>query len=140
MKQKPARLGKWKGLQKSGYRLVNLGRPAFFLLPAQKIRQVQKDGHTIEHHLNKFLLQHFRAFTISLIPSAGFWKDDGSQVIYDAMYSYEVSFVGKRRIPILLRKLAEIERLIEEDCIYFGAGQYRCLVYPPKKNAKRKRP
>lgn len=125
-------LGKWKRFAKKDYRLVDLGRPAIFLLPARKL-QKKLGKSTVEKHLRHFLMKNFSAFTTSLIPAAGFWKADGSRIFYDKCQQYEVSFVGKERIPKLLKELARIAAVIDEECIYFKAGQYSCLVYPPPK-------
>ncbi len=129
---------KWaKLVDERSYRLVDLGRPANFLLPSHKLRTKAK-GSTIENDLHEFLVRHFGAFNTSTLPTAGFWRSDGKQVVYDECRQYEVSFLGKEKIPLLLKKLAKIAEAISEDCIYFKAGQYTCLVFPPSKNERSK--
>ena len=123
---------KWQSLSGSGYRLVDLGRPAVFLLPTKKLsRAIEKDLHW-------FIVAHFGAYTTSTIPSFGFWKNAERATISDECRIYEVSFLGKDRIPVLLKKLAKVAAQIEEECIYVKAGQYTALVYP--KRTKRRKP
>ncbi len=129
------RSSKWAGFAKNPhYRLVDLGRPAVFLIPEKKLR-IKSGSENLEKHLENFLSKEFRAYTSSIIPNFGVWISDREVVFKDRCRIYRVSFEGKNRIPTLLKKLAEIARIIDEECIYFEAGQYSCLVYPkgPKK-------
>lgn len=120
---------KWSGLEDESYLLENLGRPAIFLLPVRKL-QKELGGISVGQFLHQFLIAEFGSYTSSIIPSFGVWKDAQRAIIADECRQYEVSFVGKERIPVLAKKLAEIAKWIEEDCIYLKAGQYSCLVYP----------
>ena len=120
---------KWSGLEGEGYRIEDLGRPAVFLIPVRKLK-VGVLGRTTEEKLRRFLIGNFGAFTSSRVPSFGFWKDIEQATISDECAIYEVSFVGKDKISILLKELAQTARDIDEKCIYFKAGQYACLVYP----------
>lgn len=122
---------KWKLFKGKKYRLENLGRPAIFLLPIKKLH-VKLNALTIEEDLRSFLIKNFGAYSVSIIPSFGLWKNSEGAIISDECRQYEVSFVGKEKIPLLLGKLAEIVIALEEECIYFKAGQYSCLVYPIK--------
>jgi len=125
---------KWKSLTGKDYTLEDLGRPAIFLLPIRKLKQ--KVGNiTVEEDLHRFLIEHFGAYTSSTIPSFGFWKSIREATISDECREYEVSFVGKERIPTLLKKLAEIAKIIEEECIYVKAGQYSALIYPSQRSS-----
>lgn len=119
----------WAGLEGEGYRIENLGRPAVFLLPSHKLR-TEVDGMTVEERLHQFLTMHFGAFTTTTVPYFGFWRSSSQKLVYDECRQYEVSFVGKERIPELLTLLAWIAKVIEEDCLYVKAGQYSCLLYP----------
>lgn len=83
---------------------------------------------SVEDVLHEFLIKEFGGYTSTIIPYFGVWRDE-EETSYDECRRYEVSFVGQERIPILLAKLAEIAKIIEEECIYFQAGQYSCLVY-----------
>ena len=123
---------KWKQFRDSkNYHLVNLGRPAIFLLPSKKLNR-KFNGTTVKEYLRNFLINNFGAYTSSLISNFGVWKNGKKMIVYDECQEYEVSFVGKEKIPLLLKKITEICLAIEEDCIYFKAGQYACLLYPPK--------
>ncbi|MDP3962947.1 MAG: hypothetical protein Q8Q39_00425 [bacterium] len=125
---------KWSGLDGEEYTIEDLGRPAIFLLPSHKLRS-EISGKSIEEDLHQFLSENFGAFTTTAVPYFGFWRGSGTRVVYDESRLYEVSFAGKDRIPLLLDKLARVARVIGEECIYFKAGQYACLVYP--KQAKK---
>lgn len=124
---------KWRGLEGKSYKIEDLGRPAVFLLPLQKLKKMA-DGATTEENLHRFLTETFGAFTTTTIPYFGFWRGNGAELTYDECILYEVSFAGKEKVPLLLAKLAEIADAIGEKCIYFKAGQYACLVYPKPLN------
>ena len=122
-------VNKWAGLGGDSYKIVSLGRPAIFLLPSHKLR-TQMGDETVEQYLHRFLTENFGAFTTTTVPYFGFWRNNRGRMDYDECRRYEVSFKGKENIPLLLEVLAKIATTIEEDCIYFKAGQYTCLVYP----------
>ena len=122
---------KWAGFKSAKYQLLDLGRPAIFLLPAKKLAK-KTNGVSLKDDLHFFLLKNFGAFSASTIPNFGFWKDNANAVIYDKCIEYEVSFLGKGNIPRLLERLAKLAMTIGEDCIYFKAGQYTCLIYPKR--------
>lgn len=117
---------KWKEFEREEYRIENLGRPAVFLIPAKKI-----EGTALEKQLHQFLIDNFGAFTIRSDFDFGLWKSEGF-IINDHCREYEVSFAGKERIPLLLKKLTEIASQIGEKCIYVKAGQYAAVVYPKR--------
>jgi hypothetical protein len=121
----------WRQFAGGGYRLEDLGRPAIFFLPVRKLKKKIK-GMSIEKKLHRFLISNFGAYTSSIIPSFGFWRSMGRAVILDECRQYEVSFLGKNCVPVLIRELARIAALVREECIYLKAGQYSCLVYPRK--------
>ncbi|MBI2109214.1 MAG: hypothetical protein HYT93_03510 [Parcubacteria group bacterium] len=116
-------MSKWCGLDNEFFTFVDLGRPAVFLLPVKKILQ-------IEENLHRFLIKHFGTFTYIPMPSFGAWRSGNQVIVYDECRLYEVSFVGKEKITLLARKLAQIATAIQEECIYFKAGQYAALIYP----------
>lgn len=122
---------KWKEFEKSKcYKIVDLGRPAIFKIPTKKLKKKNQRGEILKESLEKFLAGTFGAYSLSPIPGYfGVWVD-GERVIYDICTEYEVSFLGKEKIPALLEKLAKTSKDIGEVCIYFKAGQYACLVYP----------
>ncbi|QQS22707.1 PadR family transcriptional regulator [bacterium] len=119
----------WTPFQGEGYQLVDLGRAAQFLLPSHKL-QTELGESTVEKDLERFMFDNFGAFSATTLPTAGFWRNNQQKIVYDECRRYEVSFVGKQKIPVLLKKLADIAKHIKEDCIYFQAGQYNCLIFP----------
>ena len=124
---------KWAEFRSKRYELIDLGRPAVFLVPSHKLR-LEQGGRTVEDDLHAFLLEKFGAFTTTTVPYFGFWRQNGQRFVHDECRLYEISFVGKKRIKILLEKLASVAEFIGEDCLYFKAGQYGCLVKPKGSN------
>lgn len=125
-------MNKWEGFQDKSFKIANLGRPAVFFIPVKKLKG--KQGTRIRQDLHLFLITKFGAYSASLVPSFGFWKDMSKAVVTDKCIVFEVSFDGKEKIPVLVKKLAELALEIKEDCIYLKAGQYSCLVYPTTKS------
>ncbi len=122
---------KWADFDDPSYTIVDLGRPAVFLVPSHKLRLPMKD-QDVETCIRDFLMDKFGAFSTTMVPQFGFWRAEDGRVDYDECRRYEVSFLGKEPIGDLMRLLAEICKVIEEDCIYFKAGQYTYLIYPNK--------
>lgn len=122
----------WDQFRSPEYHLADLGRPATFLLPFRVLKK-RVEGETIQDILHAFLVENFHAYTTTQHPHFGIWKDDSRALVGDSSQQYEVSFVGKERIPLLLEKLAWIARVTGEECIYVKAGQYAALVYPNRK-------
>lgn len=122
---------KWKEFEKSAqYKIVDLGRPAIFKIPTRKLKRKNPSGETLKENLQKFLTDTFGAYSLSPVSGHfGVWVS-GEMVIYDICTEYEISFLGKEKIPALMEKLAMIAKDIGEACIYFKAGQYACLVCP----------
>ena len=116
--------GKWRSFQKSDdYEIIDLGRPAVFLVPIGKLQHKIR-GKTVEKYLEKFLKKNFEAFTVRHSGIRGYWKGQ-----IDDLAEYEVSFLGKEKIPMLLKMLADLCKKIGEKCFYVKAGQYTALVY-----------
>src|SRR5262245_41108915 len=108
---------KWAGLDVGpGYRVVNGGRPAVFLIPSHKLQTVD-GGEKLEDRLHRFLLTQFGGFTNTTVPYFGYWRSSETGLVhYDECRQYTVAFDGKLRIKELLTKLAEIARLMGEEC------------------------
>ena len=119
----------WLEFEGEGYELENLGRPAVFLIPSHKLR-LRIEGITIEKHLENFLLKEFGAYTTSMVPSFGLWRDESHEVIGDESRQYEVAFIGRDRLKVLIQELANIARITQEYCFYFKAGEDVCLIRP----------
>jgi len=126
-------MNKWEQFQGKSFEIVNLGRPAMFLIPAKKLKG--KIGARTRQELHLFLMSKFGAYSASLVPNFGFWYDSSKRTISDKCIEYEVSFAGKDKIPLLLEKLSELALTLKEECIYVKAGQYSCLVYPKKQKS-----
>ena len=108
-------MSKWEAFKNEKYyKLKNLGRPAIFLLPVKKLRK-KVGGISVDKFLNEFILKNFGAYTTSLLPIFGFWRNDRKKIVYDKCLEYEVSFIGKEKIPLLLCKLAEVATAIDEE-------------------------
>jgi len=124
---------KWKDLHDEYYEIVDLGRPAVFLVPSHLLQRsisTDDDAQTVEQFIEAYLMDHFGAFTKTMIPEFGFWLSGGKKKCLDECRRYEVSFLGKERICPLMRMLAQVARIVNEDCVYFKAGQHACLIYP----------
>lgn len=119
----------WSEFKSSIYTIEDLGRTAVFLIPASKLKDRGHNPPTsIEEVLHQFLTENFGAYHTTLAREAGFWKNGMGQMIYDESVRYEVAFLGKERLPLLLEKIAAIAKIIQEDCIYITVGQYTGLV------------
>jgi hypothetical protein len=72
-----------------------------------------------------------------MVPYFGFWHDKQKVLVHDECRQYEVSFIGKKNIAPLLRKLSRVAKKINENCIYFKAGEDTCFITPIKKGRKK---
>ena len=95
-------MSKWEEFKSSRvYRLVDLGRPAVFLIPARKLGRNFNPSNphfgTVQEAIESFLAQTFSAFTVTSIPNFGCWYD-GTVRVFDECVQYEVSFDGKEKI------------------------------------------
>ena len=136
------RNSKWAGLKRPrSYEIVDLGRAATFFLPIRCLFK-EVDGKTVESILHEFLSEWFGGVTrFATVPSVGIWRNAQEVMVLDECRPYKVAFLGKRHLPSLMAELARICELVGEDCVYFEAGQYTCLIYPPrsKKSPNRKK-
>lgn len=119
---------KWREFPSSKYTLMDLGRPAVFLVPTKKL-QCRMNDVSIEEAIRQFLMKEFSAFSMTPLPYFGVWMD-GEMIHYDECCRYEVSFLGKQHIQTLLEFLSDVAIATEEICLYVCAGQYTCLLYP----------
>ncbi len=121
----------WTEFKGDYQRIEDLGRAAIFLIPAHKLElPYKKRGHRVKDDLHEFLFANFGAFTTATVPQFGLWRNKDGTTIGDTCCQYEVSFVGKERIGLLMEKLGAIALHIKEECIYFKAGEDACLIYP----------
>jgi len=121
----------WQGLAGPGSRIVDLGRPAVFYIPIVKLDVlVAPSKVTVREWLHEHLIREYGAYTSCHAPQVGFYCSGDGIHVGDESAQYEVSFVGKERIPDLTAMIAQLARVTEEECIYLRTGQYSCLVYP----------
>jgi hypothetical protein len=113
------------------YELVDIGRPAVFFIPLKKLRK-KVGNETVRSAIDNYLVNTFSTFTKFKVESFGVWRNGRMVLVPDRCLMYEVSFLGKERIKPLLKEIARINMALGEDCIYFKAGQYSSLIYPPK--------
>ena len=127
----PSKLDEFRNDKK--YRLVDMGRDAVFFIPYRKLHQ-RINGKTIEKKLHDALTQiGFTSFNYPDVLYFGFWKNPQGKIVKDKCRRYEIAFLGKKRIPPLLELLSDFaEKILKENCIFYKAGQYTCLIYPPK--------
>lgn len=107
--------------EKDGYREEYLGKPAVFSIPSPKLE-------TVEYEIHNFLIENYGNAWSQTSNIRGVWmgKPDGEYT------KIEISFVGKEKIPVLKRFLAQIAEKIGEECIYLLTGADSWYVYPPK--------
>ena len=115
--------------QETPYKKESLGRPAKFLLPANKILDPK-----IREKIRNFLLENFGGYTeTSSGVFIGCWKNK-ENISYDAHVEFRISFLGKERIPVLEQFLAKLARELDEECIYLETGEDAWLIYALKHN------
>ena len=119
----------WQEFAGPGYELEDLGRPAVFLIPKKKL-ETPYEGGTVKDRIDAFLIVDFDAFTVMPLPYLGCWRNGQQHLVHDECIRYEVSFAGKERIGALVAFLAKIALAIDEDCLYFKAGEDTCLIRP----------
>lgn len=125
----------WKQFERPGYKLIDLGRPAFFLIPVKKLKW-KIGGKTALKVLQNFLTEEFGAYTDFRIPNCGIWRESAKIVVADESRAFKVAFVGKIKITKLIKKLAELAEALEEKCIYFEAGEDACMIEPKTRTAR----
>lgn len=108
--------------QKDGYHEEYLGKPAIFLISTPKLEMVETE-------IRNFLLENYGHAWSRMQNIKGYWlgKPDGDYT------KFEVSFVGKEKIPKLKRFLAKISYKIGEECIYLLTGSDSWRIYPTQK-------
>lgn len=104
-----------------GYREEYLGKPAIFLIPSFKLE-------SIEFEIHSFLMQNYGKAWNQTSNVKGYWmgKVEGEYI------KFEISFVGKEKIPNLKKFLAQICIKIGEECIYLITGADSWYIYPIK--------
>ncbi|MEK7151175.1 MAG: hypothetical protein AAB784_00470 [Patescibacteria group bacterium] len=109
-----------------GYEEEYLGKPAVFLIPSSKLTR-------IEFSITSFLLKNYGHAWTKSTNVKGYWmgKLDGDYT------RFEVSFIGKEKIPNLKNFLANIAYKIKEESIYLLCGSDAWKIYSQKKNTSK---
>ncbi len=105
------------------YREVDIGRPAVFLLPEKKAQKKLRD------RILKYLRSAFGGATYAQAKT-GEWVDKRGLTIKEGQWEFEISFLGKDRVPSLFQYLAELAYELGEECIYVKCGEETRLIYP----------
>ena len=128
------RKNKFDQFKHHSYRIVDIGRTATFHIPAEKLQlQTQRVGKkrgTIEKRIHRFLKRKFGGYHNHPVPSTGVWVSPTEQIFFDNCIPYHVSFLGKKRIPQLLKFFSGLAREMGEECILFSMGEDAALLYP----------
>lgn len=114
----------WQGFEHPEYELIDIGRPAVFLVPNSCLTREQRE------ELELFLKETYGGFQRLNAVVSGVYTSENGDTVLDDCIQYEVSFKGKDRIPELARMLANLARLTGEEAIYLKAGQYSALLRP----------
>ena len=112
----------------TGYSRVSLGKPAMFLIPSAKMYDPARGN--IAARIHQFLIATFGGYTAATGNIYGWWIAEGRRLHYGEHRVFTVAFIGKERIPVLERFLADIARELDEDCLYLETGDDAWLIYP----------
>lgn len=107
----------------------SLGRPAIFLIPAEKMSYVYSTpGVPIVEKIRRFLTANFGAFQESTEHISGWWNGrfDGDFI------QFKVSFLGKNKITMLDSFLEAVANEIGEESIYEETGEDAWEISPDK--------
>jgi hypothetical protein len=122
---------KWQQLAPANGRVVDLGRPLVFLIPAEKLGWTEQAGATVRDRLHEWLVLEFGAFTATQLPHFGYWHSVKQQcVIHDQCIQYEVAFGDEPKVTVALAYLADLARKIDEECIYVKVGEHAAVLSP----------
>ncbi|MCL5733175.1 MAG: hypothetical protein M1334_00730 [Patescibacteria group bacterium] len=108
----------------------SLGKMAVFLVPSLKLKKRTKKGK-IEDVIHNFLTKNFNSYTVDTGNIFGYWKENGKEE-YDEHRRFTVAFLGKEKIPVLEKFIANIAYSIGEKCIYLETGEDAWLIYAKK--------
>ena len=123
----------WAQFKSKSFNIIDLGKAAVFYIPVKKLRG--KKGIRIRQDLYLFLVAQFGANSVAVTPTElrlGQWRNDSGLTIIDKCVDFEISFAGKEKILPLMERLTKLAQEINEECIYFKAGEDSCLIVPKK--------
>lgn len=111
------------------YRERSLGIAVVFLLPSLKLKEPSLNGPSIENRLHTFLMDNFAGYTAQAGNIFGYWREDGRDS-YGEHREFSVAAPDASSLPGLKAFLAGMARDLNEECIYFRAGEAASLIYP----------
>jgi hypothetical protein len=114
-------------------RIENLGQHALFLIPSVKVYgpKYSWDGRRIAKVVHEFLLANFNGYTVASGNIYGYFQS--TELAYDELREFRVAFLEDEegtKVPRLQQFLADLCRVIGEECIYLQAGKKAMLIYP----------
>jgi hypothetical protein len=117
--------------------LLCIGQVAVFYLPIQKLHSNQHGmgDKTPKELIHEFLMDNYNAYTLETSNTEGFWRHNRkSRVFQDTNARYEVSFLGKDKVPRFVGFLSEMCGIMGEEAIYLTMGRKSYLVLPKGKD------
>lgn len=114
-------------------RIVDLGRPAIFLIPSVKVYnpKYSKTRQSVAKTLHNFLTDVFGGYMCASGNIYGYFRTEALE--YDELREFRVAFKEdeeKTKVPLLQDFLARVCDDIGEECIYLICGEDAMLVYP----------
>lgn len=120
--------------------LIPIGQRAVFYIPVKKLNEKYQQGamlKTAKLIFHDFFIKNYNAYTVDVQEAQGFWrKDYDDEETQDSSVRYEVSFEGE--VGQFIDFLAEMCKLIGEECIYLTMGPNSYLVTPSSMLTKKK--
>jgi hypothetical protein len=113
--------------------LLYIGQVAIFYLPLEKLNSNENGvgGKTPKELIHHFLMENYNAYTMEASDTQGFWRQNKqSKIFQDVNARYEVSFLGKEKIPRFVEFLSEMCRMMGEEAVYLTMGKNSYLVLP----------
>jgi hypothetical protein len=111
------------------YRERNLGTAVAFLLPSLKLKEPRPDGTPAEKRLHDYLMDHFGGYTAQAGNIFGYWRE-GDRDSYGEHREFTVAVQDAAQISDLKAFLAQMAAELDEECVYFRAGESTALIYP----------
>lgn len=106
-----------------------LGKNVRFLLPSLKLKQPSSNGHSVEHCVHVFLMEHFGGYTATAANLFGYWKEDDGGHTYGEHREFVVALPNDRGLAELKAFLGRTAREIGENCLYVEVSGVAVLLY-----------
>jgi len=112
--------------------VIYIGQVAVFYIPVQKLDSFEYLPEVTPRMIfEKYLMEHFNAFSFRISDTQGFWREHHkSKIFVDENARYEVSFLGEEAVVKFVRFLSAMCALIEEEAIYLVMGYKSWLIKP----------